>query len=70
MHNEVVKEIYNCDRMRRVLIFRRDLSSFYYQIEHYSQHPFEMCWIPTRQLYIGIYDSEEKAENEARANID
>jgi hypothetical protein len=29
-----------------------------------------MCWISNRQLPIGVYESEEKAENEARANVD
>ena len=70
MPDERVKEIYDDAHLRRVAIFHRESGTFYYQLEHFSGHPFEMCWIPNRQLPIGIYESEEKAENEARANVD
>jgi hypothetical protein len=70
MPDERVKEIYDDAGKRRVVIFRREAGSFYYQLEHFSEHPLEMCWIPGRQLPIGIYESEERAETEARANVD
>ena len=70
MSDERVKEIYDDTRMRRVTIFRREAGSFYYQLEHFSEHPLELCWIPNRQLPIGVYESEGKAEHEARANVD
>ena len=70
MPDERVKEIYDDAGKRRVAILRRESGSFYYQLEHFSEHPLEMCWIANRQLPIGIYESEEKAENEARANVD
>jgi hypothetical protein len=70
MPDERVEEIYDDAGKRRVVIFRRESGSFYYVLEHFSVHPLEMCWIPNRQLPIGIYESKERAENEARANVD
>jgi hypothetical protein len=70
MPDERVKEIHDDTGKRRVAIFRRESGSFYYQLEHFSEHPLEMCWIPSRQLSVGIYESAEKAENEARANVE
>jgi hypothetical protein len=29
-----------------------------------------MCWIPDRHLPLGIFEGEERVENEARANVD
>jgi hypothetical protein len=70
MSDERVNEIYDDARTRRVAILRREPGSFYYQLEHFSEQPLEMCWIPNRQFPVGIYESEEKAENEARSNVD
>lgn len=70
MPDERVSEICDDTGKRRVAILRRESGSFYYRIEHFSEHPLEMCWIPHRQLPVGIYESEEKAEKEARANVD
>lgn len=70
MSDDRVKEIYDETSLRRVAIFRRELGTFYYQLEHFSGHRSEMCWIPNRQLPIGIYDTVERAEDEARANVD
>ena len=70
MTDERVKEIYDGINKQRVVIYRRESGSYFYEEEHFSEHPTEMCWVPYSQLPIGIYDSQEKAEIEARANID
>ena len=70
MADERLKEIYDRDGLRRVVILRRESGTFYYQREHFSGHPAEMCWLPDRQLPVGIYETAERAENEARANVD
>lgn len=70
MPDERVKEIYDEAGKRRVAVFRREGGSFYYRLEHFSEHPLEMCWISNRQLPVGVYESAERAELEALANVD
>ena len=70
MCDERIKEIYDDTGLRRVAIFRRAAGTFYYQQERLSGHPLETCWVPDSQLPIGIYDTVERAENEARADTD
>jgi hypothetical protein len=38
MPDERVNEIYDDARMLRVIIFRREAGTFYYQLEHFSEH--------------------------------
>jgi hypothetical protein len=64
------QEIYSRDGSRRVVICRREAGTFYYEVEHFSSHPAERCWIPARQLPIGIYESQARAEQAARADVD
>jgi hypothetical protein len=68
--DERVKEIYEGDGKRRVVILRRDSGSYFYEVEYFSEHPLEMCWIPTRRQMVGFYESRERAEDEAYANVD
>ena len=70
MVDELIKEIYSKDRDRRVEIIRRDTGTYFYQQCYFSGDPFEMCWIPLRQRSIGLFESAERAESEARSNID
>ncbi|NJM52174.1 MAG: hypothetical protein HC846_01550 [Blastocatellia bacterium] len=63
------KVIYDESQKRRVIIYRRESGTFYYEEEYFSDDPFEMCWIPTGRRVIGFYDTKERAESEARANI-
>ena len=67
---EKLKEIYDSERKRRVIIYRDDLNSFGYVQEYFSEDPFEMCWIQTGRRVAGFYDNPERAEIEARGNID
>ena len=70
MSDEEVKEIYNADKKRRVIIYRNDSGTYGYAQEYFSEDPFEMCWIPSGGEVVGFYDSAETAEIEARGNID
>jgi hypothetical protein len=70
MSDERIKEIYDNTMKRRIVIIRRETGSFYYEVEHFSEHPLEMCWIPNCLTPIGIYGNEEIAEREARSNVD
>lgn len=67
---EELKEIYDIERKRRVIIYSNDMGTFGYEQEYFSEHPFEMCWISTGRDMVGFYDSQERAEVEARSNID
>jgi hypothetical protein len=69
MDDERVKEIYDKDAKRRVVIFRRASGSYSYEVEYLSEHPLEMCWVPARRRVVGFYESRERAESEARANV-
>ena len=64
-----VKAIYNENKNQRVIILQRDTGTFAYEEEYFSNEPLEMCWIPTGRRVIGFYDTKERAESEARANI-
>ena len=70
MSHQLVKEIYDKTRKKRVSIYRLENGSFYYEEEFFGDHPLEMFWIPCYQKFVGIYESQEKAEDEARVNID
>lgn len=70
MEDEKVKEIYDETKKRRVIILRRETNTFYYEEEYFSEYPLEMCWIPKGRQLTGFYDSQEKAESEAYANIE
>ena len=65
-----LKEIYDVERKRRVIIYQNDLGTFGYEQEYFSEDHFEMCWIPTGRKVVGFYDSAATAETEARANVD
>jgi hypothetical protein len=67
---EELKEIYDSEKKRRVIIYRNNMGTFGYKQEYFSEDPFEMCWIPTGRDMVGFYDSQERAEIEARSNID
>ncbi len=70
MSVEEIKEIYNADKKRRVIIYRGDSGRYGYEQEYFSEDPFEMCWIQTGRAVAGFYDNAETAEREARGNID
>ena len=70
MSIQPLKEIYDTNRKQRVIIYLTDTGKFSYTLEYFSEDPYEMCWIPIGLEMIGIYDTEETAEIEARANMD
>lgn len=70
MDSEELKVIYAPERKRRVIILRRDNDTFGYEEEYFSEDPHEMCWIPKGRRVVGYYDTAERAETEARGNID
>ncbi len=67
---EELKEIYDTERKRRVIILRWNTGTFGYEEEYFSEDIHEMCWIPKGRRIAGFYDTAERAEIEARANID
>lgn len=70
MGAEELKEIYDSNRKQRVIILHSDIGTFGYEEEYFSDDIHEMCWLPKGRRVVGIYDTAEKAEIEARANID
>lgn len=69
MAEKIVREIYNPDRTRRVLIVQRDGGSFGFEEEHFSEEPLEKCWIRESQKPFSICDSPEIALKEATGRI-
>ena len=51
---EELKEIYDSEQKRRVIIYRDELGRFGYIQEYFSKDPFEMCWIPTGRKIAGF----------------
>ncbi len=47
MSRETVRTIYSADRQNRVCVFRRDDGAYGFCEEHFSDAPFEQCWITT-----------------------
>lgn len=68
MSIQILKTIYSIDHTKRVNFIQKDNGHFYFEEEHFSDEPLEMCWLPvTRQL--SICDSIDTAMNEAKGNI-
>ena len=66
-----LRKIYDRTGKRRGILFRRcEPGRFGFEEQHFSEHPQERCWIPVGEKTAGLYDSEERAESEARANVD
>ncbi len=64
-----MEEIYDDNRKRRIVIFRRDDGHWSFVEEYFSEREFEMCWIPVRGS-ISICDTRETALREARISVD
>jgi hypothetical protein len=63
-----LREIYNDDRKKRVVFYRRAVDSFSFTEETWSDEQFEQCWIPSRWPN-SFCDSLETAIREARGRI-
>jgi hypothetical protein len=70
LENKDVKVIHDEMQTRRVIIYRRETGAFYYEQEYFSEPPAEMCRIPPGRSAAGFYDRREKAESDARTNIE
>ena len=70
MTEETIREMYNEDRTRRVLIVKRKNGSFGYEEEYFSQDPMERCWCRYGQRPFSICDSVETALKEAEGRIE
>ncbi len=63
-----LKTIFSLDNRKRVNFIQNKNGHFYFEEEHFSDEPLEMCWLPiTRQL--SICDSIDTAIREAKGNI-
>lgn len=70
MEDEELEIIYDEAKRQRVIFFRKRTGTFYYEEEYFSDELDEMCWIPKSRRIVGIYDSQSKAQTEAKANIE
>ncbi len=70
MAHVTVKEIYDADRSRRVVIYKRDDGTFGIEQEYFSNEPRELCWIPRGGRTESFLDSLERAEAEARGRFE
>ena len=62
-------EIYDAERVRRVLIFQRDDGKWSFAEAHFSAHPLEMRWV-SQAHGVSICDTRETALREARSRVD
>ena len=66
---ETIQIIYDNDRKQRVIIFRRQDSTFGFEEEYFSGHEFEMCWL-TRGRNISFFDTYKTALREVYSRVD
>lgn len=68
MSIQILKSLYSLDKSKRVNFIQRSDGHFYFEEEHFSDEPLEMCWLPVpRQL--SICDSIDTAIYEAKGSI-
>jgi hypothetical protein len=70
MARKILREIYNADQTRRVLIVERENKAFGFEEEYFSDDPLEMSWCDVRQKPFAICDSPETALTEATGRIE
>jgi hypothetical protein len=69
MSETVVKEVYDANRKRRVLIVQRSNGTFGYEEEPFSDEPLELCWRRFSQVPFSVCDSAEGALKEAQGRV-
>ena len=67
--DKTVQTIYDDEQKQRVIIFQRQNSSFGFVEEYFSEHEFEMCWLP-RSRNISFFDTLEIALREVYGRVD
>lgn len=50
---------------KRVIVFRREIGTYYFEHQHYSNEANENCWIPYPQAVVSFYDTWSSAMQEA-----
>ena len=70
MAETVLRTIVDPPGKQRVLIVRRENGNFGWEVEHWSDEPFEFCWIRRRQYPFSICSSEEIALREALGRVE
>jgi hypothetical protein len=67
---KTIRICYDSSGKKRVLIIRRDDGFYTFQEEHFSDDPFEMCWIvKTSNRSLSICETMETALTEAMGRI-
>lgn len=67
---EALRVFLHPDGKRRVLIVERGPGLYGFEVEHFSDDPFEMCWIPFGRYSYSLCDSIETAEREAFGRVE
>jgi hypothetical protein len=66
---ENIETLYNTSRTWRVTIFRRADGSYGLDWEHYSDDPYEHCWIPDMRCSVSFFDTLKTAQCEAQGRM-
>ena len=69
MSRSEVRIIIDATGLRRVVIYRREASSFGFEEQHFSAVPEERCWLPVGRHSEAICPTEEIAITEARGRV-
>jgi len=69
MHQKI-ETIYDASGKWRVTIFRRADRTYGLDWEHYSDDPYEHCWIPDTKCSETFCDTLEIARREAQGRIE
>lgn len=64
-----VETIYDPEHKRRVIIFERADGTFGFLEEHFSEEPFEHCWIPVFRQTESFCDSLDTVVREVYGRV-
>ena len=55
---------------KRVIVFRRETGTYYFEHQHFSDEEYENCWIPYPQSMTSFYETLTSAMLEALSRVD
>jgi hypothetical protein len=70
MSHKVVETIWDTGKKRRIHIFCRDDGTFGFYEEHFSDEPYEHCWIPRSPATESFCDTLEAVIREVHGRVE
>ena len=68
LKDQILREFVSPDGKERILIVRRKDGCFAFEVEQWSDDPYELCWLP-HTPGVSFCDTEETAVREALSRV-